>query len=126
MSTRNRIKDTYRRRLRRKLHIRRRVFGSPARPRLTVSRSLKNISCQLIDDQRGVTLAAASTLEKSLRERLGEHRGNRAAAAQVGKVIAERVLSLGIQQVQFDRNGYRFHGRVKALVDAAREGGLKI
>ena len=114
------------RRLRRKRHIRRKVFGSVEVPRLAVSRSLRNISCQLIDDYRGMTLAAASSLSKELREELSEGGGNREAAVRVGKTIAEKALSLGIQRVKFDRGGARFHGRVRALADAAREAGLKL
>ena len=113
------------RRLRRKRHIRRKVFGSAEVPRLAVSRSLRNISCQLIDDYRGMTLAAASSLAKDLRGELPEGGGNREAAGRVGKTIAEKALSLGIQRVKFDRGGARFHGRVRALADAAREAGLK-
>ena len=112
-------------RLRRKQHIRKKVFGTPEKPRLTVSRSHKNISCQLIDDTRGVTVAAASTLAKDLREALAGKGGNKGAAAQIGKAIAEKAKGLGIGAIAFDRNGYRFHGRVKALADAAREAGLK-
>jgi large subunit ribosomal protein L18 len=98
------------------------VYGSAEQPRLTVFRSHKNISCQLIDDSKGVTLASASTLQKAI----GATGGNCAAAALVGTAIAEQSLALGISAAQFDRNGYRFHGRVKALVEAAREAGLKV
>lgn len=93
------------------------------RPRLSVHRSLKNISAQIIDDARGVTLVAASSLEESLQQAL-KSGGNREAAAAVGKVIAERAKEAGIDAVVFDRGAYIFHGRVKALADAAREGGL--
>ena len=110
---------------RRKLHIRRRIFGSAEKPRLTIFRSHQNISCQLIDDSRGVTLAAISSQSKDLRQKSGEKGGNRTAATMVGQAIAERAKGLGIQLVAFDRNGYRYHGRVKALADAAREAGLK-
>ncbi len=112
-------------RTRRKLHIRRKVFGSAQKPRLTVFRSHKNISCQLIDDGRGVTLVAISSQAKDIRAQTGEKGGNRSAAAMVGKAIAEKAKGLGILAVAFDRNGYQFHGRVKALADAAREAGLK-
>lgn len=108
--------------MRRKRHIRRSVYGSAEKPRLTVFRSHNNISCQLIDDFKGVTLASASTLQKAL----GASGGNCNAAVAVGKAIAERSLALGISTAQFDRNGYRFHGRVQALVEAAREAGLKV
>ena len=100
------------RRLRRKHHIRRKITGSAAKPRLSIFRSHKNIFCQLIDDVRGVTLATASTLQKELRTQLGEKGGNRAASTLVGKAIADKAKGLGIQAVAFDRNGYRFHGRV--------------
>jgi large subunit ribosomal protein L18 len=113
------------RRLRRKRHIRRKVFGTAAKPRLTVFRSHQNIYCQLIDDSRGVTLVSASTLSKDLKGESGQKGGNRAASVLVGKQIAEKARGLGISAIAFDRNGYRFHGRIKALADAAREAGLK-
>lgn len=127
MSSRNQLKSKFARRLRRKLHIRRRVYGTPAVPRLTIVRSHKNIGCQLIDDTRGITIASASTLGKDVSVLLeGGSGGNCKAAAAVGKVIAEKGKALGIASAQFDRNGYRYHGRLKALVDAAREAGLRI
>ena len=94
------------------------------RPRLSVARSHKNISAQIIDDEKGVTLASASTLEKDV---LGSAKtgADSTAAAQVGKILAERAKQAGVEDVVFDRGGYMFHGRVKALADAAREGGLK-
>ena len=113
------------RRLRRKRHIRRKVFGTAAKPRLTVFRSHQNIYCQLIDDSRGVTLVSACTLSKDLKGQSGLKGGNRAASVLVGKQIAEKARGLGISAIAFDRNGYRFHGRIKALADAAREAGLK-
>lgn len=93
---------------------------------MTVFRSHKNIYCQVIDDRRGVTLAAASTQESSLQEQVQDRGGNCKAASAVGKAIAEKVKVLGISRVQFDRNGYQFHGRVKALVEAARAAGLQV
>lgn len=98
------------------------------KPRLSVFRSHKNISCQVIDDLRGVTLAAASTQAKDVRALLdgGGGGGNAKAAAVVGKVLAEKVKALGITSVGFDRSGYRFHGRIKALVQAARDAGLRV
>ncbi|WP_445681107.1 50S ribosomal protein L18 [Radicibacter daui] len=93
------------------------------RPRLSVHRSNKNIYAQIIDDVRGVTLAAASTLDKGLKVEL-KHGGDIGAATAVGKLIAERAKAAGIEAVVFDRGGYIYHGRVKALADAAREGGL--
>lgn len=94
------------------------------RLRLTVFRSSKHISAQIIDDERGVTLAAASTTQSDVRSGL-KSTGNKEAAAKVGKVLAERAKSAGIELVCFDRGFYKYHGRVAALADAAREGGLK-
>ncbi|AEV38367.1 Ribosomal protein L18, bacterial [Pseudovibrio sp. FO-BEG1] len=91
------------------------------RPRLSVFRSSKQIYAQIIDDSKGVTLASASTIEKDVKVEYG---GNKDAAAVVGKLIAERAIAAGIKEVVFDRGGYIYHGRVKALADAAREGGL--
>jgi large subunit ribosomal protein L18 len=93
------------------------------RPRLSVFRSSKNIYAQVIDDAKGVTLAAASTLEKDFKAG-GAKRGDKAAAAAIGKLVAERAVKAGVKDVVFDRGGYLYHGRVKALADAAREGGL--
>ena len=109
--------------VRRAVHkrIRRKVSGSAERPRLTIYRSLNHIYAQIIDDVEGRTIAAASTTEKDLRGATG---GNIDAAVRVGRAIAERALSNGIESVVFDRGGYRYHGRVKALADAAREAGL--
>ncbi|MGD2108388.1 MAG: 50S ribosomal protein L18 [Phycisphaerae bacterium] len=112
------------RRVRRKRGIRKRVFGTAERPRLSVFRSLKHIYAQIIDDDRGVTLCEASTRDKGLRDEI-KHGGNIEAAKQVGGSLAQRAKSKQIEAVCFDRNGYRFHGRVKALADAAREAGLK-
>lgn len=100
------------------------MFGEPGHPRLTVSRSLRQICAQIIDDERGVTLCQAGSLNKDLRGSI-KCGGNRAAAKAVGVALAERAKAQGIEAVHFDRNGYRFHGRIKALADAAREGGLK-
>jgi large subunit ribosomal protein L18 len=93
------------------------------RPRLSVFRSSKNIYAQVIDDAKGATVASASTLDKDLKGKLKKGT-DRAAAAEVGKLIAQRAIAAGIKQVVFDRGGYLYHGRVKALADAAREGGL--
>lgn len=101
--------------------IRRKVKGDTERPRLAIYRSLNHIYAQVIDDARGQTLASASTTEKDLRGNTG---GNLDAARRVGQVIAERALAKGIEQVVFDRGGYLYHGRVKALTDAARAAGL--
>lgn len=110
--------------IRRAVHarIRKSVEGTPERPRLCVFRSLKHIYAQVIDDSKGVTLCAASTVEKELR---GESGGNIKAAQSVGKLIAQRAIAKGIEKVVFDRGGYLYHGRVKSLADAAREAGLK-
>ena len=109
--------------VRRAVHtrIRRRVRGTQGRPRLAVFRSLNHIYAQVIDDERAVTIASASTVEKDLRGSTG---GNIEAAQRVGRAIAERAIAAGVEQVVFDRGGFRFHGRVKALTDAAREAGL--
>ena len=109
--------------VRRAVHrrIRRKVAGTAERPRLAIYRSLNHIYAQVIDDERGRTLASASTTEKDLRGATG---GNIEAAERVGRAIAERAISAGITSVVFDRGGYVYHGRVKALTDAAREAGL--
>lgn len=98
--------------------------NSSGRPRLSVHRSSKNIYAQVIDDMSGRTLAAASTLDKSLKGDL-KTGADKDAAAKVGKLVAERAVAAGIKSVIFDRSGFLFHGRVKALADAAREGGLE-
>jgi large subunit ribosomal protein L18 len=111
---------------RRTATVRRKVklaAGTSGRARLSVFRSSKHIHAQLIDDLKGETLAAASSLEKSLRA-VGKTGANIAAAKAVGKLIAERAKEKGIKDVVFDRGGYLYHGRIKALADAAREGGL--
>ena len=101
--------------------IRRKVRGTTVRPRLAVYRSLNHIYAQVIDDRNGKTLVSASTTEKDLRGPTG---GNLDAARRIGQLIAERALAQGIEQVVFDRGGYLYHGRVKALTDAARAAGL--
>ncbi len=112
------------RRTRRKRGIRKSVFGTASKPRLSVFRSSKHIYAQIIDDDSGVTLCGASTRHKALREQVN-YGGNVAAAKIVGLALAESAKAINIETVCFDRNGYRFHGRVKGLADAAREGGLK-
>ncbi len=112
------------RRGRRKRRVRKRVYGTADRPRLTVSRSLKHIYAQIIDDDAGVTICAASTRHKSLRDGMAGG-GNAAAAQIVGKALAERGKAKGVAKVCFDRNGYRFHGRVKSLAEAVRKGGVE-
>jgi large subunit ribosomal protein L18 len=118
------IKQIQKTRVRRNYRARRKLFGSADRPRLCVFRSNRHIYVQIIDDFAGVTLVAASTRCKGVRDDVSKS-GNKAAAVAVGSAIAKRALNVGIQNVCFDRNGYRFHGRVKALADAAREAGLK-
>ncbi|HLH23393.1 MAG TPA: 50S ribosomal protein L18 [Chloroflexota bacterium] len=108
-------------RARRHRRIRKRVSGTPARPRLSVFRSLKHIYAQVIDDTRGMTLASASSNEAKLR---GNGGAKTSRAQAVGALIAERAREAGIDKVVFDRGGYIYHGRVKALADAAREAGL--
>jgi large subunit ribosomal protein L18 len=107
---------------RRKLRVRR-ALARGERPRLSVFRSSKHIYAQLIDDARAATLVAASTLEQDLKSSL-KTGADKAAATAVGKLLAERAVKVGIKEVVFDRGGYRYHGRIKALADGAREGGL--
>jgi large subunit ribosomal protein L18 len=121
----NAIQEKTVRRSRRKQRIRKVVFGTPDRPRLTVFRSLKHIYAQLIDDTTGRTVVSADTRTKDFRE-AGGSGGNVAAAKRIGQMLGERAVAKGIKQAAFDRNGYKYHGRVKALADGAREAGLKI
>jgi large subunit ribosomal protein L18 len=118
--TTNKLKLT--RRTQRKARTSGSVRGTTERPRLSIFRSVKNIYAQIIDDTTGKTLVAASSVEKSASLK---HGGNQKAAVEIGKAIATKATAKGITQVAFDRNGYRYHGRVKALADAAREAGLK-
>lgn len=108
---------------RRRLRVRKKIHGTAERPRLNVFRSLKHIYAQIIDDDRGVTLVAASSLSPELRGKING--GNIEGAAAVGKLIAEKARAKGITKVVFDRAGYLYHGRVKALAEAARENGLE-
>lgn len=110
-------------RMKRKLRVRKKVFGTPTRPRLSVFRSEKHIYAQLIDDTAGVTLAASASNEKTVQED-GELKGKCAVAKAVGSLIGKRAKEKGITQVVFDRNGFLYHGRVKAISDGAREAGL--
>ncbi len=105
--------------------VRKRIGGTPGRPRLNVFRSNKHIYAQVIDDKAGCTLAAASTCDKDLRGTL-RYGGNKTAAAAVGKMLAERALERGIPAVALDRREYKYHGRVAALADAARAAGLQL
>jgi large subunit ribosomal protein L18 len=115
-------KRTRRARLRRHARVRKHIVGTAGRPRLAVFRSGRHISAQVIDDGRGRTLAAATTVEATLRSTPG---GNVAAAQSVGRLVAERAKAAGVTQVVFDRGGFRYHGRVAALADAARQAGLE-
>lgn len=110
-------------RLRRKMHIRKTIRGTAARPRLSVFRSANHIYAQIINDETGTTLVSASTQSGDLK--LDGHKGNKAAAVEVGTSIAKKAIDAGIETVTFDRNGFLYHGRVQALADAAREAGLK-
>ena len=112
------------RRRRRQLRTRKRLHGTEERPRLAIFRSSKHIYVQLINDDLGVTLVAASSLDPEIRKSL-TYGGNIAAAGIIGKTIAERAKQKGLSAICFDRRGYRYHGRVAALADAAREGGLQ-
>ena len=113
--------NTNAQRLKRHKRVRGKISGTPEMPRLNVFRSEANIYAQVIDDVNGVTLVSASSLDKSI----DGYGGNTAAATAVGKLVAERALEKGIDVVVFDRGGYLYHGRVKALAEGAREGGLK-
>ena len=111
-------------RTRRRNHVRSKLRGTPERPRLCVQRSLKHFACQLIDDSVGKTLASASTRDKEVRSKVGNG-GNCDAAAEIGKLIAEKASSAGINVVRLDRGHNMYHGRVKAFAEAAREAGLQ-
>jgi large subunit ribosomal protein L18 len=124
VSSKNQRQIVQNRRLRRQRHVRKRLFGSPERPRLAVFRSSKHIYAQVINDTNSTTLAAASTLDAEVKGQAA-YGGNKAAATVVGKVVAERAKKAGIDKVCFDRRSYKYHGRVQALADAAREAGLK-
>jgi len=111
-------------RKKRHLRVRKKVNGTPERPRLNVCRTLSHIHAQIIDDINGHTLVAASTVEPAIKGQIS-HGGNVAAAQVVGKIIAERAIAKGITKVVFDRGGNAYHGRIKAFAEAAREGGLE-
>ena len=116
------ITQTKRNKIRQRIHkrIRAKLAGTTARPRLNVYRSLNHIYAQIVDDQKGETLVSTSTLAMKLKTG-----GNVAAAREIGKEVAEKAVAKGIKQVVFDRGGYLYHGRIKALADAAREAGLE-
>ena len=113
--------DTNKARLHRHKRVRSKISGTAACPRLNVFRSSSNIYAQLIDDEKGVTLVAASTVEKEF----AGSKGNKEEARKVGELVAKRALEKGIEEVVFDRGGYLYHGRVKELAEGAGEGGLK-
>ena len=117
-------KAKIKKRKRRQLHVRSKVRGTLERPRLAVFRSHQHIYCQIIDDETGRTLARASTRDRDMRTKV-VYGGNSTVAAEIGKKIAERANAAGIEQVVFDRRFYKYHGRVKALSESAREAGLK-
>ena len=112
-------------RLRRRRHVRSKVRGDAARPRMSIYRSNQNLGCQVIDDSTGLTLVSATTRDKDIRDSIS-YGGNCEAAQKIGALIAERALAKGIKSVRFDRGSYKYHGRVAALADAAREGGLQL
>ena len=122
-----RIKTKEDRRERIKFRIRKRVLGTIERPRLTVFRSVTHIYVQVVNDADGTTIAAASSLEPAVKGALdqGAKGGNVAGAKAIGKAIAERLIEKGVKRVVFDRNGFLYHGRIKAVADAAREAGLE-
>ena len=121
------IKTKEDRRERIKYRLRKRVRGSEARPRLTVYRSVSHIYVQVVDDMTGRTIASASSIEPALKGALGTQAkgGNVAGAQAIGKTIASRLIEQGVKRVVFDRNGFLYHGRIKAVADAAREAGLE-
>ncbi len=110
-------------RIRKHVRVRKKIAGTSERPRLNVYRSLSHMYAQVIDDAAGNTLVSASTLDHAIKEKISNG-GNKDAAREVGKLVAERALAAGIKEVVFDRGGYIYHGRVKELADAAREAGL--
>jgi large subunit ribosomal protein L18 len=112
------------RRLRRQRRVRNRMFGTPERPRLAVFRSSKHIYAQMVNDEAGKTLVSASTRDAEIRKEV-KYGGNKAAAALVGRAVAERAKKAGIDKVCFDRRSYKYHGRVAALAQAARDAGLQ-
>lgn len=115
------LNEKLRKRLKRKIHIRKTISGTAECPRMTVTRSNCNLSVQVIDDVKGITLASASTLEKDLRNLKPNTKGGKA----IGEVIGKRLLEKNITSVVFDRNGYLYHGVVKSIADGAREAGVK-
>ena len=119
-----RIEDKKRTRQARRKRIRGRIHGTSEKPRLSVFRSARHIYAQIVDDELGLVLTSASTMDTQIREGL-KNTGNMDAAREVGKLLADRAVNKKVEKVAFDRGGFKFHGRVKALAEAAREGGLK-
>ncbi len=118
-----RVEKKHQLRKKRHFRIRNKITGTGERPRLSVHFSSKNIYCQVIDDKSGMTLASASTIDKTVKS--DKHlNANVSGAAEIGRIIAEKATAAGIQRVVFDRGGFRFHGKVKALAEAARQNGL--
>ncbi len=113
-------------RQKRKLRIRKRVKGTADRPRLAVFRSARHIYAQIIDDDRGVTIASFSSLSPEIKAKKAELEGKKAVAKEVGRLLAERAREKGIDKVSFDRGGYMYHGRVQALADGVRDAGIKV
>lgn len=118
------IKKKIEKRNRRRKHVRKTIYGTAAKPRLAVFKSLKHIYVQAIDDDNGTTLVSASTIDKDIREKVKDL-NKIESAKKVGELLADRLQKIKIKQVIFDRGGYRYHGRVKALADGAREKGIK-
>ncbi len=114
------------RRLRRRRHIRKKLSGTASRPRLTVFRSAKHIYCQVIDDLNGVTLVSASSMSKGADDDVSKNAGNVGGATAVGVLLASRLKEKGISLLAFDRNGYRYHGRVQAVAEALRNEGIEV
>jgi large subunit ribosomal protein L18 len=119
------IKRNENSRVRSKIKIRKKMSGNIEKPRLTVYRSLNNIYVQIIDDVSGKTLVSASSLSKDTKEEIKNTKGKTAKSKVIGTIVAKKALEQKISTVVFDRNGYRYHGRIKAIADGAREGGLK-
>jgi large subunit ribosomal protein L18 len=112
-------------RLRRKARVRKKISGGADRPRLTVFRSLKHISAQIVDDERGRTLLSITSTSKEFQAAAAEAKGKTAKSAELGKTMARRAIEMGIRKVRFDRNGCAYHGRVRAFAEAARKEGLE-
>ena len=119
-------KNTEERRQKKKVRIRKKIFGTSERPRFTVDRSLNHLYAQIIDDTTGKTLVSTSTVAKDLREELKNVKSSKEVCKKIGAAAAKKALEKNIKEVVFDRNGYLYHGRVKAIADGAREAGLKL